>query len=456
MGKGSPKLPAAPDPAETAAQQTASNKELALWNSALNNVNQITPYGNISWSLGNATQGGNTGVAQSGQQSGSTGQPIGNFLVGQNGKVYDTSSSTWGRDFAQDIGQGSNISGVVNALKDNKNYESYGLKPFSGQSTQGTQNGSSGSGAGGFDINGTPQWTSTINLSEDQQAILDSEERRMIELGLLGEDQIGRIRDSVSNPYSYGGLTSTNDYATAAENALYQRLNPQFDRDEEALRTRLINQGIGQGSQAYQREMDTFNQMKNDARSQSVLAGQQYGITGRNQDIREYDAQRNAALNEYNALVSGTQVTNPSFSSGNQGGAAPVDYAGLVSQNYQNQIGQYNAQQAGSNNLTSSLFGLGGSFLGAAGKAGSIGALFSDIRLKRDITAIGTENGFPVYKFRYNQDHDYVRHVNLPDAEYIGVMAQDVENIMPEAVFEIEGFKRVNYGMIGVEMREVE
>ena len=359
MGKKQPKTPAAPDPAQTAAAQTASNQQTALWNSALNNVNQVTPYGNLSWTL--------------------------NQITGPDGKLI-------------------------------------------------------------------PQWSSVINLSPEQQKILDSQNRQDIALGSLGEAQIGRIGESVSTPYSYSGLGELEDYATAAENSLYSRLNPQFDRDEESMRTRLINQGIGQGSQAYQREMESFNQMKNDARMQAVLAGQQYALTGRNQEIMEYDAQRNAPLNEYIGLTSGTQVTNPQFSGGGYGGAGQVDYAGMVNQNYQNQMGQYNARQAQANNQSSSmskLFGLGGSMIGGpvGGFVGSaVGSLFSDIRLKENIQYIGESKGFPVYKFNY---------INIPEKTYIGVMAQDVREIMPEAISESEGFMKVDYGMIGLEMQEV-
>lgn len=277
-----PKAPAAPDPAETAAAQTASNKETALWNAALNNVNQVTPYGNLTY----------------------TSQDQGNGLP--------------------------------------------------------------------------PQYTSTITLSPEQQALYDTQTRAEQGLMNLGEQQIGRIAESVSSPYSYAGLAgavSPEDVATQqanAEAAYMARLNPQFAQDEEALRTRLINQGIGQGSQAYQREIDAFNQMKNDARSQAVLAGQQYGGTAqqqalqrRNQAISEYDAQRNAPLNEYIGMTSGVQIQNPQFSSQGYQGAQGVDYAGLVNQNYQNQMAQYNARQAGSNNMLGSLAGLGGSFLAA-------------------------------------------------------------------------------------------
>lgn len=78
----------------------------------------------------------------------------------------------------------------------------------------------------------------------------------------------------------------------------------------------------------------------------------------------------------------------------------------------------------------------------AGGIAGAI--MGSDIRLKENISRIGVENGFPIYAFNYIGD----------DKKYIGVMAQDVEDIMPHAVHTIDGFKAVDYGLIGVKFRE--
>lgn len=69
----------------------------------------------------------------------------------------------------------------------------------------------------------------------------------------------------------------------------------------------------------------------------------------------------------------------------------------------------------------------------------------SDMRLKENIVPMGTENGYPIYKFNY---------INIPEKTYIGVLAQDVEKIKPEAVSESEGMKRVNYSLLGVKMRE--
>jgi hypothetical protein len=48
MGSSSP--PPAPDPAATAAAQTASNQQTAQYQASLNNVNQVTPQGNLTYS----------------------------------------------------------------------------------------------------------------------------------------------------------------------------------------------------------------------------------------------------------------------------------------------------------------------------------------------------------------------------------------------------------------------
>jgi hypothetical protein len=69
----------------------------------------------------------------------------------------------------------------------------------------------------------------------------------------------------------------------------------------------------------------------------------------------------------------------------------------------------------------------------------------SDIRLKTDIRQIGTTaHNLPLYAFRYIGKDD----------RYEGVMAQHVLNVMPSAVsIGEDGFYRVDYQMLGIEMR---
>jgi hypothetical protein len=71
----------------------------------------------------------------------------------------------------------------------------------------------------------------------------------------------------------------------------------------------------------------------------------------------------------------------------------------------------------------------------------------SDVRLKEDVQRIGTTVfGLPLYHFRY---------IGRPET-YEGVMAQDVLDVMPNAVVRGEdGYYRVNYSALGTNMRRV-
>lgn len=51
-----------------------------------------------------------------------------------------------------------------------------------------------------------PQWSSTITLSPEQQQLYNTQTASDNALATLGNEQIGRIRDSVSTPYSYNGV----------------------------------------------------------------------------------------------------------------------------------------------------------------------------------------------------------------------------------------------------------
>lgn len=69
----------------------------------------------------------------------------------------------------------------------------------------------------------------------------------------------------------------------------------------------------------------------------------------------------------------------------------------------------------------------------------------SDKSVKENIVPRGTENGFNVYEFNY---------IGEPDKKFIGVIAQEVQEIDPSAVININGTLSVDYNKIGVEFRE--
>jgi hypothetical protein len=193
-----------------------------------------------------------------------------------------------------------------------------------------------------------------------------------------------------------------------------KRLDPLFARQQSELETGLLNRGIRPGSAAYGTEMARFAEGRNDAYNQLLLQGR--GLA--NQELL---TERNQPLNEINALMSGSQVSMPNFINTPQTNVNGVDYAGLVSDKYKADMGAYQAGMGG-------LFGLGGTAASAL--------MMSDRRLKRDVRRIGTaDNGAGIYLFRY-----------LPpnSATQIGVMADEIEHIRPDAVHNVGGFKAVD------------
>ena len=104
---------------------------------------------------------------------------------------------------------------------------------------------------------------------------------------------------------------------------------------------------------------------------------------------------------------------------------------------------QYGATQAA--NAQNAQFW--GGLISAAGTAVAGGAK-SDIRTKENIKLIGkTKAGHNVYSFEYKEefkDSEYAGH-----GSFVGVMAQEVEKTIPEAVFVgKDGYKVVNYSLI--------
>jgi hypothetical protein len=69
------------------------------------------------------------------------------------------------------------------------------------------------------------------------------------------------------------GVDPSQRYYDNAGNAIYDqfssRAEPQFGRDTEAMRTQLYNQGLREGDEAYDRELDKLRQSQNDARQQA-------------------------------------------------------------------------------------------------------------------------------------------------------------------------------------------
>lgn len=526
---GKQKAPSPPDPQKTASAQTATNIGTAIANQTLGNVNQVTPDGSLTYS-----------------QTGTT-----KWTDPLNGKVYDLPNYTATQTLSA---QQQAIKAQTDAAEKNlatlANTQSGKLNNLLGNPLD-ISKAPAGGNAGAI---GLPQYqqfqsgpqlqTGLGNYGNVQSSIAGagSVQNQVSDSGSI-QDQLGNAGD-ITRSYE----TDFSADRQKVEDALMQRLNPQMERDRAALETRLTNQGLQPGSEAYNRAIDEANRSSTDARlgailsagqEQSRLAGlanqsatfqnsaqqqaynqllgsgqfansaqaQQYaqnannmqmgnsaqqqqfsqnqaqqqannsaqqqkftqGLAGaqfgndalqqqyqnqntatagnnalqdqgfnaqqskfnlqnqqRAQYLNELYAQRNQPINEIIGLMSGAQVSSPSFVP-TQGQQMPtVDYAGLVNQNYQNRLGAWQTNNANSQGLLGGLLGFGGQL-----------ASLSDKNAKKDIKKVGG-----LYEYRYKGEGK-----NAP--KRIGVMAQEVEKIRPDVVSRRpDGLRQVNYGAL--------
>lgn len=191
-----------------------------------------------------------------------------------------------------------------------------------------------------------PQFQVTTTLSDAQRRIKDQNDAAGLNLATLGNDLSGQLGDQLTGNFSLGN--------EATEARLFElgraRLDPRFAESRESLRTQLANQGIHEGSAAYDRALSRHGEQENDAYNQLLLSG-------RGQAAQELLAEDNQRINQISALLSGGQVSQPNFQSGvGVSGIAPVNVAGAIqNEDAQNAANYYANQQ------------LLGSTLGAAG-----------------------------------------------------------------------------------------
>jgi hypothetical protein len=301
---------------------------------------------------------------------------------------------------------------------------------------------------GGYtDPNGNfiPRYEAVTELSQAGQERLNTTNAAQQNMANIAQTLSGRIDEQAGNPVSMEnlpGLPGSGGYEASrksVEDALYARLNPQLDRARESMATRLANSGIRVGSAAYDRAMQNQGMTENDARQQVVLAGGQeqsrmagLDSSARAQQLQERYQSANDPVNRLTALLSGSQVNTPQYQTYTPQGMATTDMAGLIADNYGQQMNQYGIKQQNYQDTIGGLFGLGKAAIMA-----------SDERFKKDIEPMGEANGHKVYAYRYQNEDDKA-------PKHVGVMAQEVEKTRPDAVINTPIGKAVDYGKLGL------
>lgn len=182
---------------------------------------------------------------------------------------------------------------------------------------------------------------------------------------------------------------------------------------------------------------DAYSAAQNDAVTQGreesgmaftqELGAAKYSNALRTQQISEEMQKRGWTLNEINALLAGQQISSPNTVGGagsTAGRATGTDFTGAATSQYQGDVAKANADNANNQAM-----------LAAAAQIAALAA--SDIRLKSNIVRVGTWKGYNVYEY------------DIEDRHEIGVMAQEVQLVNPDAVLQREdGYLMVNYGAL--------
>lgn len=252
---------------------------------------------------------------------------------------------------------------------------------------------------------GAPIYNTSITANPQLQGMLS---------GLLGQaGQSGAVNQNAMNGLNglagqYQGLnnslsalrSSVNPQAAQqaqqqGQNASYaaqtQYLDPQFSQQQTSLDAQLANQGLTQGSEAYNNAQNNFALQKqraySDAANQSILTGSQIGtqnlqnqlanmqsqsgllgMMGQNlgQQAGLYGQQVGIGQAPYSNLQTIAQMI-PGYSGTGQAAAAPADIGSYINQNYQAQLANHNADVSSSNSTMGTIGALGGAAMIAMG-----------------------------------------------------------------------------------------
>ncbi len=154
---------------------------------------------------------------------------------------------------------------------------------------------------------------------------------------------------------------------------------------------------------------------------------------GRQQGISEQQLVRSQPINELATLLGlGGQVQAPTGAPNFGINVAPTDVMGAYGLQQNSLNNAYNQKMGANNAMWGALGNLGGA-------ASSAAIMASDIRLKNIIRRVGeTKTGIPLHLYTFKGSNRPV----------VGVIAQEVQKIRPDAVHDIGGVLHVDYSKV--------
>lgn len=425
MAKKGGKAPPPPDPYKTADAQTQAGKEAAAYNNAITHGSTYTPWGQQTYTGRVDPTTGATVYDQTISLDPQQQQLL--DIYNANDLKFGQASQGMLDRVTGTLGQPMDTSGLP-ALQGSVQMGQFGQAPQlggyqtnAGQSDQLDINGPGIRGT--LDTPGLPQLYGADDLQGARQQVQDAlyqrqasyldpqwqqreqaERTRLANMGVVegseayrnaidaldrgrafdygqarnsaiagGGDELSRLvniaqgnRGQMFGERQAEGAFQNNAQAQALAQALAQG---NYGNNARLANATFSNAATGQANQDLMAQAG-FNQAATAAQNQAALQAAGFGNQARAQGLEQLFALRNQPMNEYNALRSAAQVAQPQFQNAQNSLTNPTDIAGLINQNYQQQMDIWNAKQQQNNSFLSGLFGLGGAALGNPGLFG--------------------------------------------------------------------------------------
>jgi hypothetical protein len=251
-------------------------------------------------------------------------------------------------------------------------------------------------------------------------------------------DPFARLGQSGVNQASF--LTDPNQQFDFLQN------NPLFQMGLDNANQQTMNSAASRGRLS---SGDTLQQLTNNSllTAQPLIQDQKNSIA----DLLRFGT--NAATNQGNILLDQGQTTANSANN-----AVDAQAQGILNSGNAIAAGQFGSANALADGITNAANAEATGVIGTANARGEkaqntveigseiLKALFSDPQLKTNIVKTGNQNGFNIYKWDWNET---ALELGL-FGKGAGVMADEVKAIMPQAVITDQGYMKVDYSMIGV------
>lgn len=383
-------------------------------------------------------------------QAGSLGQLGGGLFNDQNFQ-----NAFQGNDIAGALGQsnnafaqqasGSAFGGLGGLFNQNQGLSSL----FANQAAAGPQD-LTGGLQGSLFGQGFANQQAALDQSGLEQRFLDTQRQRATQGGLL-DRAINRFEN---NQFAQGRLGTTGGAeqtsgfldSIARQDLDFQNNAFGLGQQQQQFLGNLGSQQIGQGAGLLGQNLGQFNQQAQLANlfgnSAAGIEGQQFGQNlGALQQNQSAGQQRLAQA--LGLFGQGAGLFNDSFAQGLAG------FQGGLAANQQALDATLGLREAENSRISATgqhsraLADVQGSSGGILG--GAIGGLFSDARLKDNVTKIGTLGDHNWYEWEWN---DEAKAVGADKQPNYGVIAQEILPDFPAAVSIDQGYLKVNYSMI--------